>query len=195
MIAIIGSGGHGQTVYDVLISSGNVGLPCYFFDDNSDQPVKSLFDRSDFDSSYIIVGIGDNAIRKRLCDEVIVRGGRLWTVHHAISFVSPQSSVGDGSSIHFGAHVGPRCIIGKGCIINNLVTIGHDCEIGDYVNVCDGTVFGGGVKVGDEAFIGLNSTVLPKARIGKGAFIGAGSVVVNHVKDGERVSGNPARPI
>jgi acetyltransferase-like isoleucine patch superfamily enzyme len=51
------------------------------------------------------------------------------------------------------------------------------------------------VIIEDDVWIGVNATILKGITIGKGAVVEAGSLVVNNVLPGQRVSGNPARPI
>jgi sugar O-acyltransferase (sialic acid O-acetyltransferase NeuD family) len=194
-LAIFGAGGQGYTVADALESCGKRDF--VFLDDREGWGGGSarLMQAHFLASYHVIVAIGDNKTRRRLCELIESRGGTLFSIQHKQAFVSDRALYGQGTSIHFGAHVGSNVIIGRGCIINTNASVGHDCKIGDYVNICDGAILGGGVKIGDDAFIGLNATILPRARIGQGAFIAAGAVVVDHVQDGERVAGNPAKPI
>lgn len=51
------------------------------------------------------------------------------------------------------------------------------------------------VIIEDDVWIGLNATILKGVTIGKGAYIHPGSVVLEDVLPGQKVSGNPAKPI
>jgi acetyltransferase-like isoleucine patch superfamily enzyme len=51
------------------------------------------------------------------------------------------------------------------------------------------------VTIGDDVWIGLNAAILKGVTIGEGAVIEAGSLVVSDVLPGQRVSGNPAKPV
>jgi acetyltransferase-like isoleucine patch superfamily enzyme len=51
------------------------------------------------------------------------------------------------------------------------------------------------VVIEDDVWIGLNSTILKGVTIGKGAYIYPGSLVLEDVLPGQKVSGNPAKPI
>ncbi|MEB2778194.1 acyltransferase [Algoriphagus sp. D3-2-R+10] len=51
------------------------------------------------------------------------------------------------------------------------------------------------VEIEDDVWIGLNATILKGVTIGKGAYIYPGSLVLENVLPGQKVSGNPAKPI
>ncbi len=121
-------------------------------------------------------------------------------------------------------HVGPYAHLRSGNVLADDVFIGNfvelkkttmhagakashltylgDAEIGERTNIGAGTItcnFDGRNKhrteIGARAFIGSNSTLVAPLRIGDDALTGGGSVVIRDVDDGERVAGNPARPL
>jgi maltose O-acetyltransferase len=49
--------------------------------------------------------------------------------------------------------------------------------------------------VGRNVAIGSNTSLVAPVSVGDGALTGAGSVVTKDVPSGERVAGNPARPL
>ncbi|MBT4969323.1 MAG: acyltransferase, partial [Bacteroidetes bacterium] len=51
------------------------------------------------------------------------------------------------------------------------------------------------VIIEDNVWIGFNSTILKGVIIGNGAIIEPGSLVLNDVLPGQKVSGNPAKPV
>lgn len=51
------------------------------------------------------------------------------------------------------------------------------------------------VVIGDDVWVGIGAIILKGVTIGHGAHIGAGAVVSRDVPAGERVEGNPARPV
>ncbi|MGD0471757.1 MAG: bifunctional UDP-N-acetylglucosamine diphosphorylase/glucosamine-1-phosphate N-acetyltransferase GlmU [Candidatus Velthaea sp.] len=84
---------------------------------------------------------------------------------------------------------------------NHLAYLG-DAEVGAGANIGAGTItcnYDGKHKhrteIGPGAFVGSNSSLVAPVRIGAGAQTGAGAVVIRDVGDGERVVGNPARPL
>ena len=77
-----------------------------------------------------------------------------------------------------------------------------DATVGEGTNVGAGTItcnFDGEQKnatvVGRDVSIGSNTSLVAPVSVGDGALTGAGSVVTKDVPAGERVAGNPARPL
>jgi bifunctional UDP-N-acetylglucosamine pyrophosphorylase/glucosamine-1-phosphate N-acetyltransferase len=77
-----------------------------------------------------------------------------------------------------------------------------DAEVGRNSNIGAGTItcnYDGKKKnrttIGRDVFIGSNSSLIAPVDIGDGAMTGASSVVTKDVPAGERVAGNPARPL
>ncbi len=91
--------------------------------------------------------------------------------------------------------------LARGVKVSHLSYLG-DATIGEDTNVGAGTItcnFDGSKKnptvVGRGVSIGSNTSLVAPVTIGDGALTGAGSVVTKDVAQGERVAGNPARPL
>ena len=122
------------------------------------------------------------------------------------SYIGPWAHVRGGSSIGTGARVGnfvevKNATFAPGVKASHLSYIG-DAEIGERTNVGAGTItcnFDGRKKnrtiIGKDVSIGSNTSLVAPVEIGDGALTGAGSVVTHDVAPGERVAGNPARPL
>jgi bifunctional UDP-N-acetylglucosamine pyrophosphorylase / glucosamine-1-phosphate N-acetyltransferase len=91
--------------------------------------------------------------------------------------------------------------LARGVKASHLTYLG-DATIGEDSNIGAGTItcnYDGKhkheTKIGRKVFIGSNSSLVAPVTIGDGALTGAGSVVTKDVSDGDRVVGNPARPL
>ena len=91
--------------------------------------------------------------------------------------------------------------LADGVKVSHLSYLG-DATIGEETNIGAGTItcnFDGDKKnetiVGRNVSIGSNTSLVAPVTIGDGALTGAGSVVTKDVAPGERVAGNPARPL
>lgn len=103
--------------------------------------------------------------------------------------LGPGAIVMPQSLVSVGAEAGAHLIVGPFSSIGHDVSIGDFCTLSSHVDLC------GRVRVGDRVFFGSGARVLPGVTIGSDAYIGAGAVVVAYVAPGQRVFGNPARPL
>ena len=153
--------------------------------------------------------IGPNArlSNARLGDDVTVRESVVLD-----SSLGDRTSVGPYAHIRNGAKLSEDVRIGnfvevknsklaRGVKANHLAYIG-DAEIGEDTNIGAGTItcnFDGVRKnktvIGRNVMIGSNSSLIAPINIGDGALTGAGSVVTKDVAAGDRVAGNPAKPL
>ncbi len=120
--------------------------------------------------------------------------------------VGPFAHLRGKSVIESGAHIGnfvetKNTRMGRGAKASHLSYVG-DADVGERANIGAGTItcnYDGKkknkTKIGTRAFIGSNSSLVAPVEIGDGALTGAGSVVLHDVAAGERVAGNPAKPL
>jgi len=129
-----------------------------------------------------------------------------------------DSAIGDFTLVGPWAHVRGHAQIGTGVRIGNFVEIktaqlapgvksAHlayvgDATVGERTNIGAGTItcnYDGKKKnrttIGADVFVGSNSSLVAPVSLGDGAQTGAGSVVIRDVAAGQRVVGNPARPL
>ena len=139
-----------------------------------------------------LVGIGSNAVRLALVEELRSAGLRVPSLVAATATVSHTAAIGAGSVVLEHAHVGPRSSVGAGVILNTGAIVEHDCSLADGVHCAPRSVLAGGVAVGRLAFLGTGAAVAPMCRVGEGAVVGAGAAVVRDVPAGATHVGVPA---
>ena len=192
----IGAGGHARVMASVIESNQDTLLAVF----DNDLNIKEMdgiknagqYQHTIHPAANLIIAIGDNAIRKKISQEIKHTIGQ---AIHASAVVDRLVNLAEGVQIIQGATVNRGTSIGKHTIINTNSTIDHDCQIGDFVHVAPGATLCGGVKVGNGALIGANATVLPNCSIGNNVQVGAGAVVTSHVPDNVVVVGVPAKII
>ncbi|MBV9719177.1 MAG: bifunctional UDP-N-acetylglucosamine diphosphorylase/glucosamine-1-phosphate N-acetyltransferase GlmU [Candidatus Eremiobacteraeota bacterium] len=120
--------------------------------------------------------------------------------------VGPYAHLRGKTVLDDGVHVGnfveiKKSKLARGVKVSHLSYLG-DAAIGAQTNVGAGTItcnFDGVKKnqttIGRDVSIGSNTSLVAPITIGDGALTGAGSVVTKDVAPGERVVGNPARPL
>ncbi len=126
---------------------------------------------------------------------------------HPTAEVSPNATIGEGTSIWHHAqvredvHIGQNCILGKGVYVDAGVQIGNNTKIQNYVSVFHGVQIEDGVFIGphvcftndmfprainpDGSLKSADDWMLTTTLIRKGAALGANSTIVCGVTVGE----------
>lgn len=204
-VVIVGSGGHGQVVADVLLAMREVGQeiePVGFVDDDralhgsSPLGLPVLGPVSDLDGhphDAVIIAVGDNRTRQQLARRLEGKGERLVTARHPDSVVGREVDVGAGTLLCAGVVVNPGARIGANVILNTGCSVDHHNVVADFVHIAPGAHLGGDVSIGEGTLVGIGATVMPQRRVGAWCVVGAGAVVCADVPDGVVVVGVPAR--
>ena len=142
-IIIVGAGGHGRSVAEIIIFNSIDSQKIIGFIDDS-WPTKQdvwgipiLGDTADV-AKYLphaknaIVAIGNNKLRKNLQARLIEAGFNIITVIHPQAIVSPSAKIGMGCTIMAGAIIGTESQLGDGVIVNSGAVVDHHCEVRDY---------------------------------------------------------------
>ncbi len=206
-VIILGGGGHGRVVADLLRAMGRTVLG-YTDAENAEAkqaamgveflgPDEEVMQTSPGEVLLAVGlgGIGDTGPRQRMFERFKADGYRFATAVHPTAIVAEGVTIGEGSQIMAGAIINPGGRIGVNAVINTGAVIDHDADIGDHVHIATGAVLSGGVKVGSRAHIGTGAAVIQSVTICAGALIAAGATVTGDVAAGKRVAGTPAKDI
>jgi sugar O-acyltransferase (sialic acid O-acetyltransferase NeuD family) len=190
---IIGGGGHAKVLADIALLN-KVERIVFWVDQPSGESLIGwpLEKRLDQASEPVIIGIGDNASRKRVAGEL---RADFTSLVHPSAILARSSSIGAGTVVMAGAIINPHSSIGQHAIINTGAVIDHDARIDDYVHISPNATLAGTVTVGEGSWVGAGATVIQGIKIGKWAIIGAGAVVIRDVPDYAVAVGNPAKII
>jgi UDP-perosamine 4-acetyltransferase len=205
-VVIIGAGGHGKVVLDILRAQGRY-EPVGFVDADTRLtgtkvgglpvfgPMNVLPRLRQQKTTHAIVAIGDNRTRLRYAGAVEGEGFELINAIHPSAFVSQTARlglnvvVGPNASVITEAHLADAAIVNTGAIVE------HECEIGEAVHIAPGACVAGRARVGAFAFVGIGAQIIQCLSVGDGATVGAGAVVLEDVPDGATVVGVPARVV
>lgn len=201
---IVGAGGHGRVVLDILLSARTAQV-VGFLDSNpalkgrrmDGRPVLGdislLPDLRVQGITSAVVAIGDNGIRRDFAEQIEQAGLELINAIHPSANLARSVSLGRNVVIAAGALVCAHCQIGDSAILNTGCIIDHESMIGTAAHVCPGARLAGRVTVEAGAFVGIGATVLQGLRIGCEAVVGGGAVVIRDVEPLTTVVGVPAR--
>ena len=202
-LAILGASGHGKVIAEIAELTGWSSV--IFFDDefpsvtqveawnvigNTGDLLRKL---NEFDGC--IVAIGDNIIRLKKTQLLQKNQGRLVSLIHPSSVVSPYANIDLGSVVMAGAIINPFTRLGLACIVNTMASVDHDCDLKSGVHVSPGVNIAGAVTIGQNSWVGIGSSVRQGLLIGEHVIVGAGAAVIDDIASHTVVVGVPAKKL
>lgn len=158
-------------------------------------PVHWIDDAAELTATHVAVcGIGTTR-RSIFVDQAAEMGFTFATVVHPAAYISPTTTLGEGTIVSAGAAVAAYTTIGRHVMLNRGCLVGHHTQIGDYCSLQAGANVAGSCSVGEAAFIAMGAIVVDHLSVGSHSVVGAGAVVVRDVPDNVQVVGIPARVV
>ena len=187
-IVLLGAGGHGRVVLDMLKACGGriaaVVDPAERLEPlfagsihvSDDTALSAHFASAD---CILLNGLGvtpgaAGSRRKSLYLQFVEAGYHFLTLIHPSAVVSPTASLEQGAQVMAGAVVQCAAHIGSNAIVNTRASVDHDSHVGDHAHVAPGAVLCGGVKLGEGAFVGAGAVLLPGVEVAPGEVVPAG---------------------
>jgi sugar O-acyltransferase (sialic acid O-acetyltransferase NeuD family) len=140
-----------------------------------------------------IVAIGDNEMRKIICEQIEGIGGQNINYISEHAFVNNYSQLGEKGIVILGKTIVANTVkIGNGTIIYSNVNLAHQVNIEEYCLI-SASISISNVFIGSFSFIGIGSTIKPGIILAKNSILGIGSVLLQNTIENGIYIGNPAR--
>lgn len=207
-VAVIGAGGFGREVLDVLRDQRRDILGV--FDDSPSAHDLTLLKQQDIaylgttsalvnnfkpQSLEYLIGIGSGLIRRKISDKLTPRGFFAATLVHSTASLGFGVRLSPGTIICAGARLTTNIAVGRHSHINVNATVGHDCHLADFVSVYPQAAVSGSVTLDEGALVGAGAFIIQGTNIGPSSIIGAASTVLASVPASTTVVGTPARAL
>lgn len=209
-LVIIGTGGHGREVLDVveaLADAGTAYRVLGFLDDAPERhasivrglrvlgPISWLESVSAAERPQAFIGIGNGALRRRVAGRLAAMGVTSPSLVHPRATVTRHARLEPGVLIAAGAVLTSSITVGAHSHVNVGASVSHDCSIGQFCIVQMGARLSGTVTLGDGVEIGVGAVVNQNLSIGEWSTIGSGAAVVEDLPANVTAVGVPARVI
>ena len=185
-LLIVGAGGHGRAVAEVVLAGG--GFQLSGFVDDAAAQVRQVWQWPVLGSTAellhcrehaeaAIVAIGNNALREALQDRLCAAGFEIATVVHPQAMVSPRASLGAGCAVMAGAIVGTEARLGQGVIVNAGAVVDHHCQVDSFGHLGVKAAMAGGSVLGRGAWMQAGSVLGYGVRVAPGIVLAPGTAL------------------
>ncbi|MDM5190874.1 acetyltransferase [Bacillus sp. DX4.1] len=203
-IALIGQGGHAKVITDMIHANTGYQIVAVFDDkyENLSRkqgvcygPISSIKKVIEEIGFKLVIAIGNNAVRKRIVQQLGLEDESYETIIHPTAVVSQSASVGVGTVIMPNAVINADTVVESHVIVNTAAVIEHDNHIGDFAHISPNATLTGTVFVNEGTQVGAGAIVIPNRKIGEWSIIGAGATVIHDIPSFCTAVGSPARVI
>lgn len=206
-VVIIGAGGHGREVSELMRHQTGAGDTVLGFVDDDPQthnrtlcglPVLgdwSWFEHADRSELFVICAIGLPHVREQLVRRAVADGLRFTNAISPLAYVSPDASIGKGVMIFPNTFVSAGSVVADHAIVNVCASVSHNTHVSRYGTLNPAVHLAGHVTIGEGSYLGIGSSVITGVSIGEWSTIGAGAVVIRDLPDNVTAVGVPAEII
>ncbi len=207
-VAIFGTSGMAREAGDIARACG---LKPTYVAQRADEAYPGIFpdevisedDCLRFHGAGFVIGIGDNAVRRKIADRFVGRLRFINLIHPSVTFGHRQREALDacqGLIVAAGARLTQQITLGDFTIINQGVLIAHDVVVGECVHLAPGCIVSGNVHIEDGCWIGAGAVInqgtpSEPMTIGAKTVVGSGAAVIRSCEPGAVYVGVPARKI
>lgn len=191
-VIIIGAGGHGKVVADIVRARGDVVVGFLDDDPGKENVLGPVSSAENYPDCSFVIAIGNNKARKRVEAEL---PARWYTAVHPTAVISPSAVIGTGTVVMANAVVNAQAVLGAHCIVNTAAVVEHENVLAGFVHISPNAALGGNVHVGECTHVGIGACVKNNISICDGCTIGAGAVVVKDIDVAGTYVGVPAREL
>lgn len=178
-VIIIGAGGHGKVIADIVRKSGGDFMGFLDDDTSKENVIGRICDCEKHRDCYFVIGIGNNKIRKKIAEQYPEL--KYYTAIHPAAVLSLNVKIGTGTVIMANAVINDSAEIGNHCIINTGSIVEHDNYIEDYVHISPNATLCGTVRIGKETHIGAGAVVKNNISICGNVTVGVGAAIVKDI--------------
>lgn len=207
-VLMVGSGGHGRVLADIIRRSeglrlagiiddfaavGTQKLGCTVLGGSAELPRIM----AQTGCRRLVLAVGHNGRRLELAEQIeSLCDGVVWqSLCHPAAVVGEDVDIGPGSVIVAGAVINPGARLGRHCIVNTTAVVDHDCRLGDGSSLGPGALLGGNVTLGCGTIVAIGATVINGLQLGAHCLLGAGATAVCDLPEGAVALGVPARVV
>lgn len=193
--AIIGSGGFGREVKQLLLDNNPNEIIDFFVDDQYVDNISYPISKLNINEYEVIIAIGDPMKREEIVNKLPKETKFFTAIHKSVQLLDNNIIIGEGSIICSNCILTTNIKIGKHSQLNLLTTIGHDTIIGDYFTTAPGAKISGNCNIDNNVYIGTNSSVREKINICNNVIVGLNAGVVKNISEPGVYIGVPAKKL
>lgn len=188
-IIIIGGGGLGKIVIDILVSDARFEIEGVIDPSLSVDKVNGIkvigpdSELPDILKSGIrkaVLAIGGVSLETNIgridkYSRIEKMGFEMVNCIQKGSYISPTAKIGKGNIMIGSCYIGPNVKIGSGIIMHPFTSVEHDSILEDYLQLSQGVKVAGGARIGRASFIGMGANIIQGAVVPEKTFVKSNS--------------------